>query len=340
MRATRWLVLFSSLVFLNTTPATADMVSVDLGLTTPDASRNTLSVAVTIDVGIMSRSDSDETAATGNFLSDLTATFDPQTHEVVSVDGIELTGGDVAFSELAFNLDFGLFVGAVNASGTGIHSTFDTPNPPGSVVGDVFQTIEHTMIMNQGIFHAVGTGLILGTMEPIEIDLADVPIEATTDAEGTLQVSLSSVEGDVATYDVLVRLPVQFDEVAMSDDTATVIVSGEGTFEAVGQFSRSTISVDLHPGDADLNGATDLSDFNIWNANKFVSGTQWTTGDFNGDDTTDLSDFNIWNAHKFTTAGGGAAPAPVPVPEPGTWALLICTAVALLPWRRPKVAGR
>ena len=63
-----------------------------------------------------------------------------------------------------------------------------------------------------------------------------------------------------------------------------------------------------HPGDADFSGSTDLSDFNIWNANKFRTNTSWSEGDFNSDGNTDLSDFNIWNAFKFTVA-----PAPAPV---------------------------
>ncbi len=62
------------------------------------------------------------------------------------------------------------------------------------------------------------------------------------------------------------------------------------------------------PGDANLDGIVDVSDFNIWNQNKFVShdptspGTGWSTGDFNGDGVTDVADFNIWNNNKFTSA--------------------------------------
>ena len=62
------------------------------------------------------------------------------------------------------------------------------------------------------------------------------------------------------------------------------------------------------PGDANLDGIVDVSDFNIWNRNKFVSndpdspGMGWSTGDFNGDGVTDVADFNIWNINKFTSA--------------------------------------
>ena len=56
------------------------------------------------------------------------------------------------------------------------------------------------------------------------------------------------------------------------------------------------------PGDANLDGFVDTSDFNIWNDNKFSTGTYWCTGDFTGDGITDASDFNVWNSNKFTSA--------------------------------------
>jgi hypothetical protein len=73
------------------------------------------------------------------------------------------------------------------------------------------------------------------------------------------------------------------------------------------------------PGDANLDGVVDGSDFGIWNANKFGQGT-WTEGDFNYDNLVDGSDFNIWNQHKYTSMNlaGNAA-----VPEPTGMALLV-----------------
>lgn len=66
------------------------------------------------------------------------------------------------------------------------------------------------------------------------------------------------------------------------------------------------------PGDANLDGTVDGPDFNIWNANKFTTGSGWCGGDFSADGVTDGSDFNIWNANKFTSAlfrGGNLLPA-------------------------------
>ena len=59
-------------------------------------------------------------------------------------------------------------------------------------------------------------------------------------------------------------------------------------------------------GDANLDGVVDVSDFNIWNDNKFRNNTAWTAADFNVDGVVDVSDFNIWNIGKFTSSN----PAP------------------------------
>ncbi len=58
-------------------------------------------------------------------------------------------------------------------------------------------------------------------------------------------------------------------------------------------------------GDANLDGAVDVSDFNVWNSNKFQSSQGWCGGDFNADGAVDVSDFNIWNANKFMGSAGG-----------------------------------
>lgn len=68
------------------------------------------------------------------------------------------------------------------------------------------------------------------------------------------------------------------------------------------------------PGDADLNGTVDAFDFEIWNANRFTTGTHWLTADFNRSGFTDVSDFNIWNDHKFHSRV--VPPGPVAAPRP------------------------
>ncbi len=56
------------------------------------------------------------------------------------------------------------------------------------------------------------------------------------------------------------------------------------------------------PGDANLDGVVDISDFNLWNSNKFTVVADWSKGDFNADGNVDISDFNIWNSRKFQTS--------------------------------------
>ena len=55
-------------------------------------------------------------------------------------------------------------------------------------------------------------------------------------------------------------------------------------------------------GDANLDLSVDVTDFNIWNANKFSAVAAWSQGDFTADGFVDASDFNIWNANKFTSS--------------------------------------
>jgi hypothetical protein len=79
------------------------------------------------------------------------------------------------------------------------------------------------------------------------------------------------------------------------------------------------------PGDADLDGSADGSDFGIWNSNKFTSAAAWCSGDFSADGVVDGSDFNIWNANKFTASDARTST----VPESGNLlVVLICCLMA------------
>ena len=64
------------------------------------------------------------------------------------------------------------------------------------------------------------------------------------------------------------------------------------------------------PGDANLDGVVDGSDFNRWNSNKFTSNGTWKNGDFNCDGFVDGSDFNSWNANKFSSLDTTVVPEP------------------------------
>ena len=118
---------------------------------------------------------------------------------------------------------------------------------------------------------------------------------------------------------------------------ATSGIAGDGLTYEDGGLSLK-IDFDLHSGDANLDTTTDVRDFNVWNTNKFTSGTTWSSGDFTGDGTTDVRDFNVWNTAKFTSVDPAAPVAGGQVPEPGTLALLLMAAAAFAAvgrYRRP-----
>jgi hypothetical protein len=52
-------------------------------------------------------------------------------------------------------------------------------------------------------------------------------------------------------------------------------------------------------GDANLDGAVDVADFEIWSNHRFTATAGWCNGDFNVDGQIDVSDFNIWNDHRI-----------------------------------------
>ena len=83
-------------------------------------------------------------------------------------------------------------------------------------------------------------------------------------------------------------------------------------------------------GDANLDGNVDVSDFNIFNQNKFTASTHWCQGEFNGDGVVDVSDFNLWNSLKFRSSD-----AVIAVPEPSNGLLLLAT-VAVFPLLRKR----
>jgi hypothetical protein len=81
-------------------------------------------------------------------------------------------------------------------------------------------------------------------------------------------------------------------------------------------------------GDANLDGVVDVSDFNLFNANKFTDTSLWSLADFNADGVTDVADFNVWNANKFQSS------SPAAVPEPAGFALLFSALLGLFVLRR------
>ena len=59
-------------------------------------------------------------------------------------------------------------------------------------------------------------------------------------------------------------------------------------------------------GDMNLDGQVNGTDFTIWRSGIFTDVVcgNWSSADFNGDNVIDVSDFNIWNVNKFLPAPG------------------------------------
>jgi hypothetical protein len=120
------------------------------------------------------------------------------------------------------------------------------------------------------------------------------------------------------------------DQIAMFSQSSVQNAGFE--FDDLGVFART------QPGDADLNGTVDLTDFTFLASNFNGAGKTWHQGDFNLDGTVDLTDFTIL-ASKFNvslTADGAGFCAPVP--EPATLFALI-GALALCPFTRRRARG-
>lgn len=80
----------------------------------------------------------------------------------------------------------------------------------------------------------------------------------------------------------------------------------------------------VKPGDANLDGAVDGLDLDVWTASRFSSSAGWGDADFNGDGFVDGVDFNIWNVHNDLAASDAAV-----VPEPGCFVSLLFGLVGL-----------
>jgi hypothetical protein len=110
--------------------------------------------------------------------------------------------------------------------------------------------------------------------------------------------------------------------IAQNDPNST-----DDTFD----FNAGSATRSVNPGDADLSGTTNFTDFQALQNNFNASGKHWGTGDFNGNGTTDFTDFQILQ-NAFNTSGGantplnsvpsgGGAGGGAAVPEPASFAL-------------------
>ena len=223
--------------------ATADLVTVPLSFVPATSSFNKLNLNLHASYNSSSDSDTSSTTVTNGSTAilNLDYTFDPSTYEVNSVNSIEFTGGTFGLNNTHFDLTFYLIY-AVDVDATNIAGTFDSISPPGSISGGstaTFPTEEHYVVLNQG------TVAVDSLLYDTSFNFGDPPIETTTTGTGTITTTLTGIVSNVASYDVEMILPVDFDEdLPTGDDSFTARLEGNGTFKATGSF---TMALANHP---------------------------------------------------------------------------------------------
>ena len=124
-------------------------------------------------------------------------------------------------------------------------------------------------------------------------------------------------------------------EIVAGTNDPTYDMNGDGSVDTVDlqqwlvDAGNQEIGAPYLAGDANLDGVVDVSDFNVWNGNKFTYRPGWCAGDFNADGVVDVPDFNSWNGNKFTSS------QPAAVPEPAAcWLSFCCGLIVLVLSRR------
>ncbi len=107
-------------------------------------------------------------------------------------------------------------------------------------------------------------------------------------------------------------------DIAQGNDTASFDLTGDGNVDTddltawLSEAGNENIGAGRAylVGDANLDGSVDVSDFNLWNSNKFSLLPAWCSGDFTADGSIDVSDFNSWNSNKFNSSDIASVPEP------------------------------
>jgi hypothetical protein len=212
-------------------------------------------------------------------------------------------------------------------------------NSPGTVSGSLRMTRSLSVIQSllQLSIDATlqmeidGTTRALGDGNPSDYSAIDADM---AELAGTLAIEMNAAypgpttrgeQTEFQLINTLFGITGSFDDVTVNGNS--ILLSGERSYvgathtDTDGMFaayvqdgdSVSLLTYLAIPGDANGDGSVDVSDFNIWNSNKFQGGNDWSSGDFNGDGITDVSDFNVWNSNKFTSADTLMVPEPTNV---------------------------
>ena len=180
----------------------------------------------------------------------------------------------------------------------------------------------------EGEFEVFGTGM--GAEVSSHVALGDIDddgdldaVVATADAGQESRIWLNSTQPlDLDGNTVLDADDIDLMCLAVANNSANAAfdIDRNGRVDP-NDFETFLDFFDTIPGDANLSGVVDVTDFNVWNNAKFTSndpeiiGVGWETADFNCDGATDVADFNIWNDNKFTNVQSGSLPVLQMTPE-------------------------
>ena len=139
--------------------------------------------------------------------------------------------------------------------------------------------------------------------------------------------------GDINLDDVLDTGDIDaiFDAISAGTTDTFFDLTGEGDIDQADAEMLIQNILFTNYGDANFDWAVDVTDLNLWKANRFQSGMNWARGDFNGYGATDVGDLNLWKAYRFQFFG---PPAAMTLPEPTTIILLGAAAPLMLRKRK------
>lgn len=270
--------------------------------------------------------------------------------------GFSFTAGEISLSDVSFSLAFG----NVTATTVGLGGSPSTPSPPGAVVNETLNAVDHLFTINTGLLVAAGE----------TTDFAIEPLEAAGDGVG-FAVLTEVLPASSATrfFEIRIDLPIVAQQV-LTVDNVPLIGTTDIDVDVSGLIvSKQSFEIQIPNGDFNLDGTTDCDDLsllydradvasdhatfdidgdgtvNAADANAWVAARGFSVGDANLDGAVDGADLDVWRANRFTANGDWChgdfnadgfvdgsdfnqwndnhtmAASTAPVPEPSTMAL-------------------
>jgi hypothetical protein len=197
--------------------------------------------------------------------------------EAGKVRTLSFEGGDVALTDMNFNLRVLVFVTVATLNTSGLRGFPTTPLPPGPVdfASGAFEAANHDFTINQGTV----TGAVVGQEEPISANFSESPVTGPGEGTGTVLLSPVSETATHRTFQATVELPVAIDQT--SDDGIRIRVSGR--LRAQGQIVVPKNPYLLWASAAGLGGLEFTTEIRPGEA----AGLLWAMGLQPGDSLTD-----------------------------------------------------